>query len=79
MKPQPQPTWQDNAEGVASLCFSTADLNKVLPCVVKVEHILALGFKPWANVRAGFWWAYDDVPRILNALQIKLGEVKVKL
>lgn len=72
-------TWQNNAEGVASLCLSTADLNKLLPCIVKVEHILALGFKPWAQIRAGYWWAHTDVPRILNALQVRLGEVKVRL
>ena len=63
-----------NPQGQTKSCLSTAGLNKYLPAIVGAASIVEWGFTPHARVKAGYWWALEDVPMICDKM-IRLIEV----
>lgn len=65
-----------NALGQLKPCLSTAGLNKHLPAIVGAASILEWGFHPHAKVKAGYWWAVEDVPAICDKMIEIIESVK---
>jgi hypothetical protein len=68
-----------NALGQTKPCISTAGLNKYLPAIVGAASIVEWGFHPHAKVRAGYWWALEDVPAICDKMVRLIEVAKEKL